>query len=110
MAPLDYGYNGNGVYGAYGTTSTTIYVTCSTGSSTPWQNVGYPYALEIPPAPTKAEAARAAMKEFLGSVRPSDLFRPPPVLSAPSPVLHQMVHRRRCQSLGRRRPPRFTHA
>lgn len=115
MAPLVYGYNDNGVYGAYGTTSTTINIgwgqTVASSATVRWSSESvYPAVREAVFAPTKAELSRAAMRKFLVSLRPVDLFVPPPVLRAPVPVLHQMVHRRRCQSLGPRRSPRFSRA
>lgn len=115
MAPLEYGYNDNGAYGTYGTTSTTINIgwgpIAVSSATVRWSSgVAYSDVLEAVFAPTKAELARSAMRRFLGSVRPADLFVPPPVLRAPGPVLHQMVHRRRCQALGPRRSPRFSHA
>ncbi len=109
---MECGHNDNGVYGSYGITSTTIrvYQTASAPADGLW-SLGYStFIPEIPPVLTKADRARAAMREFLGSVRPADLFRPPPVLSAPPTVFRQMVHRRRCQALGPRRPSRLSRA
>jgi hypothetical protein len=92
------------------TSATSPYIVIRT---VPLYDSNSPYLDDGPFEPvreTKADLARAAMRSFLGSVRPSDHFRPPPPLRPSPPDMHQMVHRRRCQALGPRRPQRFSRA
>ena len=109
------------MYGEYYGQTATSTVSAWTSATSPYiiiRTVPYPdpnaaYADNLlfePVRETKADLARAAMKSFLGTVRPSDHYRAPPSLKPRPPPLHQMVHRRRCQSLGPRRPPRFSRA
>ncbi len=108
-----YGYD----YGGQAVTSTVTAWTSATSPyivvrTIPYYGPNEPYVdspSREPVRETKADLARAAMKSFLGSVRPSDHFRPAPPLEIRPPVMHQMVHRRRCQSLGPRRPSRLSH-
>jgi hypothetical protein len=105
----------------YGSTTTTVPIWSSATAVSsyivygtipyPGPNDGPMYGDVPDGAPrTKAEEFRLAMRAFLGSLHPSYHFRAPPPLRPRPPAMHQMVHRRRCQSLGPRRVPRFSRA
>jgi hypothetical protein len=96
-----------------GTTSSVVCFSTEVYSSSnvfPWMhgNIAYSPELEDVPTPTRADAARAAMREFLISVRPGAYRLSAPTLDPRPRLMSQMVHRLRCPSRGLVAYPRLS--